>query len=161
MWLTTERTLVGIYPTWHSHRGLTCWLGPQIEKLGVQPSLAFITYDTPRYVKELASVMRVHGQMGSIVEDHNIVPIHDMGVFLKALSFHWEFMFAKTMHKFKEETQGAIVDQLASLAADGTLISTVTKRGTLGVASLRDAHVLQESGKAIGKITLTMPEVLS
>jgi NADPH2:quinone reductase len=136
-------------------------IGPQLKELGVVPSLAFITYDTPRYVKELAGSMRACGQMGSIVEDDKPVPVNDMGMFVRALSFHWEFMFAKTMHKYQEETQGKIVEHLAKMAADGTLVSTITTRDVLSVAALRNGHELQSSGKAMGKIAFSFPEALS
>lgn len=77
-------------------------LGPQLEALGVSSkvTLAFITYDTPRYTKELFAHMRYLGQIGSIVETDNeeLVPVHDMTAFFKSLSFHWEFMAGKPMY---------------------------------------------------------------
>jgi NADPH:quinone reductase len=112
-------------------------------------------------VKEIASHVRAFGQIGSVVEDDNPIPVHDMGVFTRALSFHWEFMFAKTMNKYAEETQGAILEQIAKLAADGILVTMITKRDTLSVAALRAGHELQESGKGMGKIAFVVPETLS
>jgi NADPH:quinone reductase len=132
--------------------------GPQLDALGFKPSLGFITYDTPRYVKELSPHMRAFGQLGSIVEGGDPVPVHDMANFTRALSFHWEFMFAKTMHKYDEASQGAIVAELAKLAAAGTLTSMITKNSVLSVQSLREGHGLQESGKSMGKIVFVVPE---
>jgi NADPH:quinone reductase-like Zn-dependent oxidoreductase len=70
-------------------------------------------------------------------------------------------MMAKTMYKYAEETQGHIVERLAQLATNGTLVSTITKRDTLSVAALRAGHELQASGKSMGKIVMTVPETLS
>lgn len=81
-------------------RALGMCTGPQIQALGVTPTLAFITYDTPHYIKELIPLMRYLGQIGSIVETDNEepVPVHSMDAFTRSLSFHWEFMAGKPMH---------------------------------------------------------------
>ncbi|EJD45397.1 GroES-like protein [Auricularia subglabra TFB-10046 SS5] len=150
-----------------NHRSL---LGPQLESLGVKPSLAFITYDTVTYVKQLIPHMRAFGHIGSIVETTSslddaesaqVVPIHDMGAFSRALSFHWEFMFAKAIHGYDIESQGKALATIVQLAAEGSLAPLVTVHRELSVANLTEMHALQASGKAYGKIAFTVPDTLA
>ena len=75
---------------------------------------------------------------------------------LKALSFSWEFMFARSMHHTADiEKQHELLNRVSELIDDGTLISTVTTHlGKISVETLKQAHVQQESGRVIGKNVL-------
>ena len=65
-------------------------------------------------------------------------------------------MFARSMFRTEDmEVQHELLNRVADLLDDGTLIPTVnTHGGEMGVASLRSALELQESGTAIGKTIL-------
>ena len=53
------------------------------------------------------------------------------------------------------DVQHTLLNRVADLLDDGTLVSTVNERyGALSVATLRSAHELQESGATIGKTVL-------
>jgi len=136
-------------------------LAPQIKALNLVPTLNFISYDTPRYLKELIPVTRAFGQFGSIVESEVPVPIHDSVAMIHAHSFHWEFMFSKSMFGYNVESQGRILTQVGKLREEGTIESHVKTRKVLSAESLQEAHELQASGKSMGKIVLTVPDELS
>ena len=74
----------------------------------------------------------------------------------KALSFSWEFMFARSMFQTDDiEKQHELLNRVSELIDDGTLISTVNNNlGKISVDSLKKAHAEQESSRAIGKNVL-------
>lgn len=74
----------------------------------------------------------------------------------KALSFSWEFMFARSMFQTDDiEKQHQLLNRVSELIDDGTLISTVNNNlGKISVDSLKKAHAEQESSRAIGKNVL-------
>ena len=74
----------------------------------------------------------------------------------KALSFSWEFMFARAMFQTDDiEKQHQLLNRVSEMIDDGTLISTVNNNlGMISVDSLKKAHAEQESGRAIGKNVL-------
>lgn len=75
---------------------------------------------------------------------------------MKALSFSWEFMFARSMFQTDDiEKQHELLNRVSELIDNGTLISTVNNNlGKISVDSLKKAHAEQESGRAIGKNVL-------
>lgn len=74
----------------------------------------------------------------------------------KALSVHWEYMFARPMFETPDmPAQGRILAQVASLVDAGLLKTTLHEMlGPITIANLRRAHELLESGKGIGKAVL-------
>jgi zinc-binding alcohol dehydrogenase family protein len=136
-------------------------LAPQIKALSLVPTLNFITYDTPHYLKELIPVTRPFGQFGSIVESEDPIPIHESLAMVGSFSFHWEFMFSKSMFNYNLESQGRILEQVGKLKEEGKIPSLVTFSKDFSVASLLEGHKLQSSGKSIGKIAFTVPDSLT
>ena len=74
----------------------------------------------------------------------------------KSLSFHIEFMFARSMHKSTDmKEQGQLLSRVAGLIDQGYIQTTVgEKLGLINAKNLRIAHKALESGKSIGKIVL-------
>ncbi|AXH34371.1 zinc-binding alcohol dehydrogenase family protein [Humibacter sp. BT305] len=104
----------------------------------------------PTYV----SVLKPFGQIVAIDD-----PTHVDVVSLKskALTWHWEFMFARSMHHAADmDRQAAILSHVAQLVDSGLIRSTATTV-LVGrtVENLRRAHELVESGSVIGKVVLT------
>lgn len=66
-------------------------------------------------------------------------------------------MFTRSLHQTADqEVQGHILNQVARLVDAGILTTTATTDlGTVNAEHLREAHRILESGKAIGKITLS------
>ena len=74
----------------------------------------------------------------------------------KSVSFHWELMFTRSMFQTEDMiAQHKILEELAELLDNGTIKSTLNKTiNGLTPDSFKEAHKLQESGKAIGKTVI-------
>jgi zinc-binding alcohol dehydrogenase family protein len=119
----------------------------------------FICYDTNAYMPHLIDICNPKAKIGSIVEIPELLQgMHTPDAFLKQISFHWEVMLSKGMYQYELESQGEILRRAAGLLEDGTLKGLCTEREELSVAALVRAHEKLESGKAIGKIGLSIGE---
>ncbi|KAG2179188.1 hypothetical protein INT43_002038, partial [Umbelopsis isabellina] len=128
-------------------------LKEQIDALGATVDYALICYDTNKYLGELCEIVQPLGQITSIVEVDSNMPLQ--GGMLKAISFHWEFMFSKPMHNVDLLSQGLALDKIAQFVDSGKLKRLDTKvYDNLTLENLKAAHEALESGKAIGKIVL-------
>jgi zinc-binding alcohol dehydrogenase family protein len=74
----------------------------------------------------------------------------------KALTWHWEFMFARPLHDASDLIeQHRLLDEVARLVDEGTLRTTLTTTLTpMNAERLREAHRLVESGRTIGKVVV-------
>ncbi|MEM9137599.1 MAG: zinc-binding alcohol dehydrogenase family protein [Cyanobacteria bacterium P01_F01_bin.42] len=118
---------------------------------------------TPKYVASLTYTDRHFGAIQSLIKPRGHIAVIDdpesldiVSLKPKALSISWEFMFARPMFQTADmDVQNSLLNRVSKLLDDGTLISTVNRHGgSLSVENLRSAHVLQESGTAIGKTVL-------
>lgn len=117
-----------------------------------------ICHSTPKYVEQACEIATTLGKVGSIVECEEPLAFQSMAAFSKALSFYWEFMFARATSnddKLMKET-GEHLGMIVKLCEEGKIKSTVTQTFELSAANLRKAHEILESGKTIGKISLTV-----
>lgn len=75
----------------------------------------------------------------------------------KALSWHWEFMFARPVHHTADLVrQHEILERIAELVDAGTLRTTLTEvLGPVDAAHLRTAHAEIEAGHVTGKLALS------
>lgn len=132
---------------------------PQLQKHNISScQFVMICHSTPKYIKESCELASTWGKIGSIVECEEPLQFQSMSAFTKALSFHWEFMFARGADPDGklQQLQGVILKKLSQLADESKIQSTVTEKLPLTVANLRKAHEILESGKAIGKIAFTL-----
>lgn len=114
----------------------------------------FSTAGTDRNLPAYAEVLTPFGQIVAI-DDYDTL---DIGVLkAKSISFHWEFMFTRSMFRTADRAaQHLILDRVARLVDAGVVTTTATRDlGPVNAANLREAHRILESGRAIGKITLT------
>jgi zinc-binding alcohol dehydrogenase family protein len=131
---------------------------PLIEQLAeVAPAgvdHVFSTAGTDRNLAAYADVLNPFGQIVAI-DDFDTLDIGALKA--KSLSFHWEFMFTRSMFRTADRImQHRILAEIARLADAGLLTTTATRDlGPINAANLREAHRILESGTAIGKITLT------
>lgn len=74
----------------------------------------------------------------------------------KAISWHWEFMFARSLHQTADmAAQHDILEAVAGLADAGRLSPVIERDLTpISAGTLREAHQLVESGRLAGKIVL-------
>ena len=131
-------------------------LAAQIEALGAPlaaPGFVFSTTQTDKHVAEIARLIAPQGRF-ALIDDPaalDIVPFKR-----KAVSVHWEFMFARPMFQTEDMAeQGALLNQVSRLVDEGSLRTTLGENfGRINAANLKRAHALIESGRARGKVVL-------
>lgn len=111
--------------------------------------------DTNRYWATIGEIVAPLGRVGLVVGPHAPVDIGDPYKD-KAVSVHWEFMFARAKQRTADlGRQGAILARVAALVDAGELLGTWTETlGPIDAATLREAHRRIESGTTIGKLAL-------
>jgi NADPH2:quinone reductase len=110
--------------------------------------------NTDQYWAVMAELIKPQGHIVSIVKNSNPVEIDLLQS--KSASFHWTFMFTRSMfHTPDMEKQGLLLNKVADLVDAGKIRATHNETlSPINAANLRSAHAKIESGKAIGKITL-------
>ena len=98
-------------------------------------------------------MLRPFGQVVAIDDptELDVVPLKS-----KALSWHWEFMFARSLHQAPDLVeQHRILDRVAELVDEGLVRTTRTTTLTpIDAEQLREAHRLVETGGTIGKVVV-------
>ncbi|ORX88679.1 hypothetical protein K493DRAFT_146648, partial [Basidiobolus meristosporus CBS 931.73] len=128
-------------------------LKEQLSPLGIIVDYVFICYSTKKYLPIAKVIVKPLGRIVSIVEVEEALPFTKIS---KALSFSWEFMFAKSMHAFYMQSWSVILNRIADLTDSGVVQQTVTKTLQFFRQGLQTAHRKVQSGKVIIKITLNM-----
>jgi NADPH:quinone reductase len=99
-------------------------------------------------------LIRPQGAIVSIADTDLPMPMG--GMKMKAASFHWEFMFARSMHQTSDMIEQhkllSFVDSEIDAGRIRTTVSEVMR--PINAANMRQAHALVESGKVRGKIVL-------
>ena len=128
-------------------------LDDEMRALGIAPRYVAALTNTDEHFASIVELIKPRGHI-AVIDDPQSLDI--AAIKLKALSFSWEFMFARSMFRTDDmDVQHELLNRVADLVDDGTLIATVNRHGgEMGVGSLRSALALQESGAAIGKTVL-------
>ena len=109
---------------------------------------------TARNFAQLVEVLAPQGKIGLIDDPATLdaVPLKR-----KAASLHWEFMFARSMWQTPDMAeQGRLLTACRSLSiAENCALRKPQTLSPINVENLKKAHSLAESGKAIGKVTLS------
>lgn len=130
-------------------------LRPQIEAIGMkQVDYIALFNDTDGHWDAATDLIRPQGHIVTIVE--NSGPLDQGNMKMKAASFSWEFMFARSMFQTPDMVQQHhLLNRIAAWIDEGRVRATTNSVVTpINAANLRDAHAALESGKAIGKIVL-------
>jgi zinc-binding alcohol dehydrogenase family protein len=129
-------------------------LKPQLETLGIA-GVHFIydAVDFKGYAEQFGEIIKPFGKIVSITMIGQSQDYTDVFKFKSVAVMH-EFMFARAQFEDDMDHQGKILAMAAQLIDDGKLQTPVWKSLTWSLESLQEAHRLQESGKAIGKIVL-------
>jgi hypothetical protein len=100
------------------------------------------------------AILRPFGQIVAIDDPHHVDVV---ALKSKALSWHWEFMFARSLHGAPDLIrQHEILTSVARLVDAGEVRTTATTiLRPIDAPTLRDAHALVESGRVIGKVVVT------
>lgn len=104
----------------------------------------------PAYVR----VTKPFGAIVAIDDPRNLDVVALKG---KSLSWHWEFMFARSVHQTEDMIeQHRLLNAVAELVDEGKIRTTATTRLTpIDARSLREAHGLVETGRAVGKVVVS------
>jgi NADPH:quinone reductase len=128
-------------------------LGEELKKLGIDAlDIIFSTTHTENYLSIIPKLLRPFGSL-CLIDDPKTLDITQFKV--KALSVHWEFMFAKTMNDYHIETQGKILTEIAKLVDNKKIKHTagLVLEG-LNPENIHQAHKTLESNGSIGKIII-------
>ncbi|MEM6798751.1 MAG: zinc-binding dehydrogenase, partial [Planctomycetota bacterium] len=102
---------------------------------------------------DIVELIAPQGRVG-LIDDPG--PLDVMRLKRKAVSLHWEFMFARPLFGTPDVAeQGKLLGEVATLVDAGSVRSTATEvAGKIDAATLRAIHARIESGTARGKIVL-------
>ncbi|GAA2246573.1 zinc-binding alcohol dehydrogenase family protein [Herbiconiux moechotypicola] len=108
----------------------------------------------PGAVDSYVRIAKPFGQIVAIDDPHHLDVVSLKG---KALSWHWEFMFARSLRQTADMIeQHRILDRVAELVDEGRVRTTATERlSPIGPQNLIAAHRIVESGRAIGKVVVS------
>ncbi len=103
-----------------------------------------------------AAVELICPQGGIVSIDDTDLPMPMEQMKTKSASFHWEFMFARSMHQTPDMIeQHRLLSRVAELVDDGYVRTTAIKYlSPISAFSMRQAHGVVESGRMIGKIVV-------
>ncbi|MEM8836514.1 MAG: zinc-binding alcohol dehydrogenase family protein [Pseudomonadota bacterium] len=128
-------------------------LDEEIKALGITPRYVAALTGSNGHFDAIIELIKPRGEIG-LIDDPG--PIDISKIKPKALSFHWEFMFTRSMFETDDMiTQHKLLNRIADLVDQGTIVTTAQRNlGELSAKTLLEAHKLQESGRAIGKTIL-------
>lgn len=100
-----------------------------------------------------SQVMRAFGQIVSIdtASDLDLFALKN-----KAITWHWEYMFARALYDYHPEEQGQALRRIAELVDAGKLRTTLRRSvEPIKADTIRAAHAELEDGHVVGKIVLS------
>ncbi len=134
-------------------------LAPQVAALaaqGVPPvrHIASLSH-TPQHFADFVALIEPQGRL-ALIDDFEAGALDVMQLKGKAVSLHWEMMFARPLHQTHDiAEQGRLLAQLAQWADAGQLQSTLSEvLGPIDAKHLKLAHERLESGHTQGKLVL-------
>ena len=126
----------------------------QVRALGMHHVDHIAVFNDMRHWDAAVELIRPQGGIVSI--DGTDTPMPMAGMKMKAASLHWEFMFARAMHKTPDMIeQHKLLSHVAKEIDAGRIRTTVSQVLTpINAANMREAHRLIETGMAKGKIVV-------
>ena len=126
----------------------------QVRKLGFKYVDHIAIFNDMRHWETAVELIRPQSGIVSIDDTHLPMPMAQMKT--KSASFHWEFMFARSMHQTPDMIeQHKLLTWVADEIDAGRIRTTVSQvLSPMNAANLREAHRLVETGKAKGKIVV-------
>jgi alcohol dehydrogenase len=129
----------------------------QLKTLGVGEADYILCFnDTDRHWNGMAEAIKPQGRICSIVENEN--PLNLGLLKSKSAGFIWEFMFTRSKFQTPDLIeQHRLLTRVAELVEQNVLRTTNTETvGLLTAQNLARIHRRLESGRTIGKLTLTV-----
>jgi zinc-binding alcohol dehydrogenase family protein len=133
-------------------------LKPQLEQLGINGvHFIFDAVDFAGYAKQFSEIIQPFGKIVSISDSITDIAGSDLQPFrMKSVGILPELMFTRSMFEAPDMGhQGEILAMTAQMIDEKRLQTPIWKSLPWSLESLHQAHKLQESGKAIGKIVMS------
>lgn len=126
----------------------------QVQAIGLKHVDHIAIFNDMRHWNTAVELIRPQGGIVSI--DDTDLPMPMGGMKTKAASFHWEFMFARSMHQTPDMIeQHHLLSYVAGQIDAGNIKTTVSEvLSPINAANMREAHRLVETGQAKGKIVV-------
>ena len=131
-------------------------LNEELQAMGIaEVDLVASLTNTQQHFQSIIASLRPQGRLG-VIDDMGALDI--MQLKPKSISLHWEMMFTRSMFQTTDMAeQGKLLAEIAALVDAGVIRTTVNADfGQMNAENLRRAHALIESGKAKGKIVLSV-----
>lgn len=125
----------------------------QTKALGLEPRYVASLTGSEEHFDAVIELIKPRGRV-ALIDDPQIYDIKPGKQ--KALSFSWEYMFARPVFETDDmDRQRELLNRVSQLVDAGELTTTLTNNlGRMSVEALTKAHAEQESGRAIGKNVL-------
>lgn len=126
----------------------------QVRAIGIRHLDHIAIFNDMRHWNTAVELIRPQGGIVSI--DDTDLPMPMGGMKTKAASFHWEFMFARSMHQTPDMIeQHHLLTYVAGQIDAGNIKTTVSEvLSPINATNMREAHRLVETGQAKGKIVV-------
>ncbi len=131
-------------------------LAKQIADLAIgAPAFVFSITETSQHIGDILELIAPQGRLGLIDDPKEPVDVRQFK--RKALSIHWETMFARPVFQTADMIeQHKLLTQVAELVDAGKIKTTLSDvLGPINAKNLMAAHALIESGKTRGKLVLS------
>jgi NADPH2:quinone reductase len=126
----------------------------QVRNLGMQYVDHVAIFNDMRHWDTAVELIRPQHGIVSIDDTNLPMPMAEMK--MKACAFHWEFMFARSMHQSPDMIeQHKLLSYVANEIDAGRVRTTVSEvLSPINAVNMREAHRLVETGQAKGKIVV-------
>lgn len=131
-------------------------LAKQIAELAIgAPAFVFSITETSQHIGDILELISPQGRLGLIDDPKEPVDVRQFK--RKALSIHWETMFARPVFQTADMIeQHKLLTHVAELVDAGKIRTTLSEvLGPINATNLKAAHALIESGKTRGKLVLS------
>ncbi|GAP01969.1 zinc-containing alcohol dehydrogenase [Fructobacillus fructosus] len=104
---------------------------------------------------EISELIKPDGCVAASTENRRLIDLQKLTK--KRVTFSWEWMYSKSYYQLEDMiSQHHILNRLSNLFDEGKLVPITTKSYTpIDASNMQKAHSDVESGKMIGKVTLT------
>jgi zinc-binding alcohol dehydrogenase family protein len=128
-------------------------LKPQLEALGIKD--VHYIFDAVSFEQYATQFLDIIAPFGRIVSITSVGKANFDAFKSKAVTLSWEFMFSRAAFEPEDIAhQSHILNTVSQMIDAGKLQTPIWKSLPWSLESLKEAHKLQESGKAIGKIVM-------
>jgi zinc-binding alcohol dehydrogenase family protein len=131
-------------------------LARQIAEMAIgAPGFVFSITETSQHIGDILELIAPQGRLGLIDDPKEPVDVRQFK--RKALSIHWETMFARPIFQTPDMIeQYKLLNHVSELVDKGKIRTTLSDvLGPINAANLKQAHALIEGGRTRGKLVLS------